>query len=220
MSPSKKIRSPRDRLRHTMIYLWRHPQTVGHAAGKFWGHSDVALSSLGNKQKKAVAKYMSRIKLDAVFSSDLQRAQTVAQAVGRNQHPRRVVTKIPELRELDLGDWEGMTYEEINKKDPGGLEARMADLSGFRIPGGESLEELRERALPAFKSLVDENFGGRLCIVAHAGVNRVILCSLLGAPLDRVFRMEQDYACLNTIQVFEDGMPVIKSVNYTLDVKE
>ncbi len=219
MSPSKRIRSPRDKLRHTLIYLWRHPQTVGHAVGKFWGHSDVALSAFGKKQQKAVAKHMAGVKLDAVFSSDLQRSQLVAQSVGRAQRPRRTVSVVPELRELDLGDWEGMTYQEINKKDPGALEARMADLAAFRIPGGESLEELRRRVVPAFKGLVEANFGGRLCIVAHAGVNRVILCSLLGAPLDRIFRLEQDYACLNLIQVYEDGMPVVKTVNQTMEVK-
>lgn len=219
MAAKKRNRSPRDGMEHTDIFLWRHPETAGFQGGKFWGHTDVGLSTWGKSQQKAVAKFMTQYKLDAIFSSNLQRTHLVAQAVARAQRPRRVVTTLPELRELDLGDWEGMTYSDISKSDPEGLKERMDNLAGFRIPGGESLEMLKERVIPVFQKLVDDNFGGRICIVGHAGVNRVILCTLLGAPLDRLFRLEQDFACMNRIQVFEDGVPVIKKINFTLNIK-
>ncbi len=181
--------------------------------GRFWGHTDVRLTRLGKQQLKTVAKRMSREKLTAIYSSDLLRTQMVAEAVGRKQSPRRKVEPLPALRELNLGVWEGLTYREIAERYPKELQARQDDLPGFRILQGESLNDVAERVMPAFQEIVAANQGGVVCVVAHAGVNRIILTRLLGAPLDRIFRLEQQYACLNLIDIYEDGTPVIKRIN-------
>jgi alpha-ribazole phosphatase/probable phosphoglycerate mutase len=201
-------------MRFTRIYLWRHPEVLGSEDGKFWGQTDVALTKHGKDQQKAVAKYMAQRKLSSIYCSDLQRTQLVADSIARAFKPRKQVTALPQLRELCLGQWEGMTYQEIDKKYPGALTQRAEDLAGYRIEGGESLHDLAERVMPAFQGIVAENEGGRICIVAHAGVNRVILTKVMGAPLDRIFRLDQAYAALNVIDVFEDGLPLIRNINY------
>ena len=198
---------------YTRVFLWRHPEVSGFTDGKVYGHMDVALTAKGKTQEKAVVKRMTAEKLAAVYSSDLQRTRRVAEAVAREQNPRLKVEALPELRELNLGLWEGMSYSEIKSKYPKELKARFDDLAGFRISGGESLEDLANRVVPAFQDMVAKNRGRSFCIIAHAGVNRVLLCKILGAPLDRVFRIDQDFACLNLIDVFADGIPLVRRIN-------
>ncbi len=214
MATAKRPNSPRQEMRFTRVYLWRHPEVLGSEDGKFWGQTDVALTKRGKAQQKAVAKYMAQRELTAIYCSDLQRTKLVAEAVSRAFKPRKQVNALPQLRELSLGEWEGLTYQEIDKRYPGALAQRTEDLAGYRIDGGESLEDLAERVIPVFQKIVAENEGGRVCIVAHAGVNRVILTKVMGAPLDRLFRLDQAYAALNVIDVFEDGLPLIRNINY------
>lgn len=197
----------------TRIFLWRHPEVAGAADGRFYGHTDVPLSQRGKSQMQLMVGRMSSEKLSGLYCSDLQRSCLVAEAMGRSLNPRRRAKSLAELRELNLGVWEGLSFRDISKRYPQELAARYADLPSFRIQGGESLEDLAQRVLPVFQELVAEHRGGQVCVVAHGGVNRVILAKLLGAPLDRVFRLEQEYACLNVIDVYEDGTPVIKRLN-------
>ncbi|MCB2227234.1 MAG: histidine phosphatase family protein [Desulfarculaceae bacterium] len=197
----------------TRIYLWRHPEVRGGQDGVFYGHSDVALTRTGNTQLKNIARYMSEFKLDAVYCSDLQRSLLVAEAVGRSQDPRRKPTVRPNLRELNLGEWEGMSIKQIQKQYPEELEARWKDIAGYRIEGGETLGDLAERIIPVFQEIIGENQGREVCVISHGGVNRVFLAKILGMPLDRIFRLDQEYGCLNTIDVFEDGIPLVRGLN-------
>ena len=197
----------------TRIYLWRHPEVRGGQDGVVFGHSDVALTRLGNTQLRNIARYMSQFKLDAVYCSDLQRSLLVAEAVGRSQEPRRKPLVRPSLRELNLGEWEGMSIQQIQKQHPEELEARWKDIAGYRIAGGETLTELAERIIPVFQEIIGQNQGREVCVISHGGVNRVFLAKLLGMPLDRIFRLDQEYGCLNLIDVFEDGIPLLRGMN-------
>jgi alpha-ribazole phosphatase/probable phosphoglycerate mutase len=109
-----------------------------------------------------------------------------------------------------------LTLSEIKHKFPGELEARMENLTGYRIQGGESLEDLVERVIPAFWRMVEKHNHEKVCLVGHAGVNRVILCDLLGVPLENLFRLEQGFGCLNEIDIFDDGIPVLRSFNQSV----
>jgi alpha-ribazole phosphatase/probable phosphoglycerate mutase len=210
---ARKKQSPRDGMERTRIHLWRHPEVVGGVDGMFWGQTDVALTKRGQGQQRAMAAHMAQFKLAAIYSSDLQRTLLPAEAIGRAQKPRLKPEPRPAFRELNLGAWEGLTYQEIDQRYPGALNQRASDLAGYRIDQGESLEDLAERVIPAFQEMVGEHRGKEICLVAHAGVNRVILTKLLGAPLERLFRLDQSYAALNLIDVFSDGVPLIRGLN-------
>lgn len=212
-----KNRAGRLGLDYTRVFLWRHPEVLGGADAKFWGHTDVALSKEGKAQLELIAARMSNVDLRAVYASDLVRSQSVAEAVAKSQNPRRKVDVSPAFRELNLGQWEGMSYQDLERKYPDDLQARMENLPEFVIPGGESVVQMAERVIPAFQEMINANMGHRICLVAHAGVNRVILAKILGAPLDRIFRFDQQYACLNVIDVFEDGIPLVRSINQPLE---
>lgn len=198
---------------YTRIFLWRHPETKGAVDGVVYGHSDVNLSRPGEKQMKAMARRMEDEHLAAVYCSDLTRCKLAADLIGRSQQPRRPPIPLVALRELNLGLWEGLTYKYISRTYPDELKARNADLAGYRIKNGESLHDLAERIMPVFQEIVERYQGRNVAVVAHGGVNRVFLCKVLGAPLERVFRLEQDFACFNIIDIFPDGIPVIRVMN-------
>jgi len=105
-----------------------------------------------------------------------------------------------------------LSFEEIAARYPGELQARFQDLANFRIPGGESLMDVRRRALPRLKKIIEEHPGQSVLLVAHAGINRIILSEALGLPLSHLFRLDQNYGCLNIIDYFPD-LPVVRLIN-------
>ena len=113
-----------------------------------------------------------------------------------------------DLREISLGSWERLSVDEVCERFPGGYEARGRDLAGFRPPGGESFGDLLSRTWPVFE-LAATKGDAPVAMVAHAGVNRVILCRILGMPLENLFRLEQDYACINILHAGENAYRVV-----------
>jgi len=148
-----------------------------------------------------------------IAASDLKRtvhsAEIVADIINVSQ-----VCRQPDFREIKLGHWEGMTMQDIVVRYPDEFARRTADIAGFRVQGGESFLDVRDRAIPRLHAMIEENSGKNILLVAHGGVNRVILCSALGLPLENLIRLEQSYACLNIIDYFEDG-PVVRLINET-----
>ncbi len=174
------------------IYLVRHAAVAGgDGTRRCLGQLDPDLSPLGVRQAEELGRALRHRPLQAVFTSDLRRALRTAGLIakGRDCRPEPV----RELREIGLGDWEGRTFAQVRARYPREYEQRGRDLAGYRPPGGESFADLQERVLPAFTAATEKTAGDFL-IVAHAGVNRVILCHLMGRPLQELFSIPQDYA--------------------------
>ena len=157
-----------------------------------------------------LAAQLAAVPLAGVYASNLTRALTGAEIISRGREVAPQV--IPEFREVHFGAWEGLSFTEIAERYPEELEARFRDLTSFRIPGGESLLDVRDRALPRLDELIQRHDRQSFLIVAHAGVNRVILSEALGLPLDHLFRLDQNYGCLNVIDYFPD-MAVVRLLN-------
>ena len=120
--------------------------------------------------------------------------------------PREIPLQVSaQLREISLGDWEGVSFREIANRFPREFEARGMDLENWRPPGGESFGDCRARILPFLKSILAASTGNIL-LVGHAGVNRVILCEALGIPLRNVMNIGQDYGCVNLIEYSESRL--------------
>jgi alpha-ribazole phosphatase/probable phosphoglycerate mutase len=117
------------------------------------------------------------------------------------------------MREVHAGDWEGLTWEELQSRYPTQWQARLDDIVDYRIPGGDSFRDAAERVRPQLARLLAAHPGRNVALVAHGGVNRIILLDAIGAPLERVFSLEQDYACLNVIDYFADGYRTVRLLN-------
>jgi alpha-ribazole phosphatase/probable phosphoglycerate mutase len=194
----------------TCLYLVRHGQVADGQTHRYHGHNDIGLSPQGEKQLQDLAAQLKSVPLAGVYASDLFRAFRGAEIIsrGHNIKPQAV----PEFREVNFGVWEGLSFEEIATRYPVELQGRFQDLANFCIPGGESLMDVRRRALPRLDELLQQHAGRAIAVVAHAGINRVILSEALGLPLDNLFRLDQNYGCLNIIDYFPD-LPVVRLIN-------
>ena len=183
------------------IYLIRHGEIPQSAPRRFVGQTDLPLTDRGRAQMEAVAAFLQGRGVGRLFCSPLSRCMESAQIVGAalGLEPEAV----PDLREICLGAWEGLTVEEVRERFPGRYEARGRNIAGFRPPGGESFADLQRRAWPAFETASASS--SSLAVVAHGGVNRVLLCRILGVPLENLFRMDQDYACINILNADAGG---------------
>src|SRR5208337_1578475 len=117
-----------------------------------------------------------------------------------------------DLREINLGKWEGCTFADIEQRFPEEFRKRGSDIVSYRIPGGESFDNCNKRVLTAFQDILEASTGNIL-IVGHAGVNRMILCHIMGVPLQDLFKIRQEYGCMNVIQENLAGLQVVMKVN-------
>jgi broad specificity phosphatase PhoE len=148
--------------------------------------------------------------LNAVYCSDLSRAVKSAEIIAGPYRLQPV--KMPELRERSFGVWEGMTFAEIREQFPGEFEAWADNPVAHSPVGGESTLEVKGRVVKVLNEILDRHAGGNIAVVAHGGVNRIIICHILGTPLENIFRIEQDYGAVNVVE-FWDKYPVVKLLN-------
>ena len=191
------------------ILLFRHGETANSKEVCFNGHYDVELSERGQKQFQHWADILKQQNFKAVYSSDLQRTRNSAQFIGQQQRLEPVAYS--ELRELSFGTWEGMSVSEVELNFPGQMKKRMESVATFQADGGETYPQLQARVIPKFEEIVALHPNEQIAMVCHGGVNRVILGHLLGIPMDRIFRIHQDYAALNVIQYY-DQEPVVEYI--------
>ena len=174
------------------ILLFRHGETANSKEVCFNGHYDVGLSERGQKQFQHWADILKQKKIKAIYSSDLQRTRKSAQIIGK-EHGLEPAA-YPELRELSFGTWEGMSISAVESAYP-----------------GQTYPQLQARVVQKYEEIVARHPDDQIAMVCHGGVNRVILSHLLGIPLDKIFRIHQDYAALNIIQYY-DKEPVVEYI--------
>jgi alpha-ribazole phosphatase len=197
-------------MENRVLYLVRHGKVVQpDDQRRYLGQHEVPLSPEGEQQARHLARRFAHVRLGALVSSDLGRAVRTAELIAQSAHVPVVARS--DLREIAMGAWEGRTFREVAQAEPEAFRARGEDLANYQVPGGESFAQCGRRAVAALEDLL-ANTTGTLLIVGHAGVNRLLLCHLLGMPVANLFRLGQDYACLNVIQCGSAGFQV-KLVN-------
>ena len=162
------------------------------------------------EQAWALRKWLERVDLNYAFSNDLSRAEQTCRIIAGDR--TKSIEVIPALRGMNLGDWEGFTFREIEQRFPEEYAARGRDMENWRPPGGESFADCRARVMDAFRGILDRA-RGNILLVGHSGVNRIILCDLLGIAIAKLHNIGQDYGCLNIIDFSRPRM-CIKLINY------
>ncbi len=190
----------------TRLFLVRHGETVNTQgdAFRYNGHLDVDVSERGMRQLERVAGCLKERSIRGVYSSDLIRARKGADAIARYFPGCRRET-FRDLREVKQGIWEGLTLKEVWEQYPEEAKKKFADYVYYRIPGGENLIEAQERAVTVIQALVERHAEEEFAVVAHGGINSLIICWVLGLDLHNVFNFRQDFGALNIIEFFEDG---------------
>ena len=194
------------------LVLVRHAETEAFARGRCYGTLDVGLSPAGRAQAAALADAVAGERLAAVVSSPRVRAtQTAAAIAERHALEARVE---PDLAELDFGELEGRTYDEIAASLPDLYEAWMTRPTTVRFPGGESYADLAARARRAVRSLRERHARQQVVAVTHGGVVRAVLSDPLGIADELIFRIAVDPASISVVEWVED-VPIVRAVNAT-----
>jgi len=156
-----------------------------------YGRTDAGLSPEGRDHADAIASRLEGEKLHAVYSSPQRRAVQTATPIAVSHELR--ISLVDDLRELDFGEFEGRSYEEIEEAYPRLYEKWMADPTGLRFPGGEDFDQMRRRVTACIDRLIEIHADATIALVSHGGVNRIALAEALSVPKRNLFRISQDY---------------------------
>lgn len=178
-----------------MWYLVRHPQTIWNLQRRYQGWMDIDLSEKGLVQKEEMINNLSRLeRLDVVLSSDLLRCRTIAEPVAKKRNLKLVVSK--DIRELNFGTWEGLTFDEISRLDGENQRLWLRNPYKYAPPNGETLNECLDRVTEFLEPYQMEN----ALIVTHGG----IIGALLQFYLKRDFSIPDAGTCIKLDIVKKD----------------
>ncbi len=192
------------------IMLVRHGETFWNLQGKLQGNSDIHLAPDGLHQARLLAAHCIFETADAVYSSNLTRAKTtalfLADRFGVN------VSEVPELREINFGDWEGQFIRELAEKYPEDMEKFFKEPDNLQIKNAETFFEAQDRCFAAFQKIVaahnTPHKNQHIIIVAHGAANRLILCKILDIPVRNMWKFAQFNTAVNVIRADEENFTV------------
>ena len=195
----------------TEIILARHGETEWNVGEIYRGRIDINLDEAGLEQAELLAKYLSDLKLDAVCSSPLRRALDTANIIARYQKVHVEVTN--RLIDFDYGEWQGLPDAEVRKLYPALYDQWRSNPHLVKMPNGESLADVRERAIAAVDDVIPR-CKGSVVLVSHRVVNKVLICYLLGLDNSHFWNIKQD-VCGITVFSYANGRFVLTKHNDT-----
>jgi alpha-ribazole phosphatase len=195
----------------TELILVRHGQTAWNAAEVFRGRSDVDLDETGLKQAELLADYLRERKIEAVYSSPLKRALKTARAIAAKHNLKVITTE--GLNDLKFGEWEGLSVAEVQEKYATLYKEWVEKPHLIEIPGGEGLDDVRQRVLAFVNDLVTRH-KGTVVLVSHRVVHKVLTLALLGVDNSHFWNIKLDTAAMSTF-IYEDKHWVLTEHNNT-----
>ncbi len=197
----------------TTIYLIRHGESQGNQHNLFLGHTDMDITELGHAQAEKAAEFFADIHLDAIYSSDLQRAFHTAEHTAKKKGME--IIKDSGVREVFAGDWEGKSFTELPVLYPEEYAMWKNDVGNAHCVGGESVAQLKERIVAAVERIAAANEGKTIAIFTHATPIRIIKTAWDGLTLDDMKNVPWASNASVTHAEFEDGK--FRVVEYSID---
>ena len=200
----------------TRFILVRHGQTEWNREERFRGRADLSLNEMGIRQAEAAALSISGCEAAAVYSSPLKRALETAGIIAE---PLGLPVKhLDGLIDIDFGSWQGLSVAEAAKQDSELYERWLEYPYQVCFPRGESLEDVRRRAVAAVEEIAARHSDQAVILVSHRMVCQVLLCTMLGLDDSHFWQVRQDVCALNGFEV-GDGVPLVTLVNDTCHLK-
>lgn len=194
----------------TVLWLLRHPEPEASARGRCYGALDVTLSPEGIRQAHAVADVLAQELFAAIYTSPRKRCTQAARILAADRICS--VEIVAALRELDFGEFEGRTYDEIAATYPDLYQQWMDRPTGTQFPSGEGFRDMHARVTAATRELRSRHTGQSIALVTHGGVIRIILADALGMEAADIFRIGQRHGAINVVRYF-DETPMVDLVN-------
>jgi probable phosphoglycerate mutase len=200
----------------TSIYLVRHGQTAWNKEEIFRGRTDIPLDETGLKQAELAGEYFKAMVIQGVYSSPLLRAWQTAEPIALFQNLKAQPTE--GIIDMSFGNWEGHALQEIERIDPETYRQWREGPHLAKLPGGESLDDVRFRAMAALEWVIKKHPEGSVVLISHRVVNKVLICGILGIDNSHFWQIAQDTAAINLIQ-YKRGRYVLSSMNETCHLK-
>jgi broad specificity phosphatase PhoE len=188
------------------VFVARHGETEWNREGRWQGQGGPGLNETGRVQARALAMRLSALRVDALYSSDLARARETAEIAATATGLEPVLD--PGLREVDVGDWRGLTRDEVSRRDPDGYRRWLGGEAGWN--GGETYAEMHARVVAAVERLVAASAVGRIAVISHGGAVRALAANAAGLPKHDRLRIEGARNCsLTTLSYDHDGARLV-----------
>ncbi len=199
------------------IFLIRHGETNWNKEGRFQGQINIPLNNNGKEQAIKASEYLKDISFNKAFSSSMDRPYETAKIIlQRNQDIK--IKKIDELIEISHGLWEGKLENEIKEKWPELLKSWHDNPEKVKMPEGESIKEVSDRAIKAWNDICLNQVNKDLTLlVAHDAVNKTLICKILGIDYSNIWMIKQGNGGITVIDIFNDPQKdnVISALNIT-----
>ena len=196
----------------THLFLIRHGEVEGRYHRVFGGRIDMGLSPRGLEQARLMANHLRPRRFEAIYASPLQRAQQTLAPIAAQRDPAPVT--LPELREVDFGDWTGLNFPQVREKFGAHAYEWLHHLERGTIPNGETAQTLRARVEPCLRRMLTDHKGQPVAVVSHGGTIRMILSLLLELPLSKMSCFEVDYASLTWVEI-QPHKTEVQLLNFT-----
>lgn len=201
----------------TELYIIRHGQTDSNVRNTYLGHTDIELNHNGLKQAEKLAKKLSAVKFDALYTGPLSRAVQTAEAIVKEQSGL-VMTMNYGLTERDFGIWDNLTYDEIVQKSPVESKLWFDNWVDYEIPDGESARQVHERVGSTVDKIIAQNPDKKVAVVTHLGVIRHMIAHLLKMEIGDSWHFTADNCSVSTIRV-DGGHILVTGLNCKLGIK-
>ena len=199
----------------TEIILARHGETDWNVEEIFRGRIDIELNETGIKQAELLAEYLGDLKIDAIYSSPLKRALKTAEMIASYHNPDMEIA--PGLIDFDYGEWQGLSHEVVKDRYKELYAEWIKNPHQVEMAGGESLNDVRKRAIGVVDSVVAK-YEGTVVLVSHRVVNKILICALLGLDNSHFWNIRQDTCGLTTF-TYQNGQFILTKHNDTSFLK-
>ncbi len=201
------------------LLLVRHGTTEFNSTRRFAGYTDIALSDIGLRQVERLRERLTGEKITVAYSSDLKRAVTTAEAI-LTGHNGCDIVRCPELREVNYGEVEGLTFQEIRSRYPQLAESVVDFNPGLlKFPGGETFLEFMDRTAKFLTRLNNHAPSDTVLVVSHSGPLRVLVLDLLRFERSAWWQLRIDNASLSIVETFARGA-ILNLLNDTSHLRE
>ncbi|MDM8534665.1 histidine phosphatase family protein [Clostridiaceae bacterium HSG29] len=192
------------------IYFVRHGETNANIERRYCGFTDIEINEQGIIQAKEASEKLKDYKIDLFFSSDLIRTRMTANEINKNHNLDIVYLK--NLREMNFGELENLTFKEIGEKFPEEKEKIIASKNEYIFPSGESLKMLYERTNQCLKEILNKYKDGNILIVSHSGAIESMLTEILSGNIERYWNIEIENCKISTV-VDNQGFLYLTNLN-------
>jgi len=195
------------------LFLIRHGQTKWNLEGKYQGDRDIPLTGLGIKQAELAAEYLKDVDFSNIYSSPLKRTVLTAEKINETRNQEVIVRE--NLKEINFGKWEGLTFDQINERYNRDYQKWLDDPFSNPPTGGEDFTHFINRTSKEINAIIGENEeGADVAVSTHGGVIVALLVYWLQVPKSRWRSLVQRQGAINVVVVHQ-GFPYISQINFT-----